>query len=328
VKDSKKGGYGSMSIAKAFEVSSNTGIVKAIHEAYKNNPEKFVDGLYRMNLQDSLGLPLVGEGKSIIPDPRIKNGRWSGIALQWMAYGYGVSFTPLQTLTFYNAIANDGVMVRPKFISEIKEIDTPIETFDTQVINPQICSKETVLKLQKLLKNVVEKEHGTGHGLYSDEFSMAGKTGTCQKDYVNKEQLNYISSFSGYFPADDPKYSCIVVIHEPDKSVGYYGADVSGPVFKKIAQKIYTDSPVIDEVNDINQKSETVERDYDQYYAIAQKYITIMPNLKGMSAMDAIAILENMGLVVQVKGSGTVSKQSIKSGQKIKPNSTITLVLS
>ena len=328
VKDSKKGGYGSISIAKAFEVSSNTGIVKAIHEAYKNNPEKFVDGLYRMNIQDSLGLPLVGEGKSIIPDPRIKNGRWSGIALQWMAYGYGVSFTPLQTLTFYNAIANDGVMVRPKFISEIKEIDTPIETFDTQVINPQICSKETVLKLQKLLKNVVEKEHGTGHGLYSDEFSMAGKTGTCQKDYVNKEQLNYISSFSGYFPADDPKYSCIVVIHEPDKSVGYYGADVSGPVFKKIAQKIYTDSPVIDEVNDINQKSETVERDYDQYYAIAQKYITIMPNLKGMSAMDAIAILENMGLVVQVKGSGTVSKQSIKSGQKIKPNSTITLVLS
>ncbi|MDC1259509.1 penicillin-binding transpeptidase domain-containing protein, partial [Flavobacteriaceae bacterium] len=328
VKDSKKGGYGSISIAKAFEVSSNTGIVKAIHEAYKNSPEKFVDGLYRMNLQDSLGLPLVGEGKSIIPDPRIKNGRWSGIALQWMAYGYGVSFTPLQTLTFYNAIANDGVMVRPKFISEIKEIDTPIETFDTQVINPQICSKETVLKLQKLLKNVVEKEHGTGHGLYSDEFSMAGKTGTCQKDYVNKEQLNYISSFSGYFPADDPKYSCIVVIHEPDKSVGYYGADVSGPVFKKIAQKIYTDSPVIDEVNDINQKSETVERDYDQYYAIAQKYITIMPNLKGMSAMDAIAILENMGLVVQVKGSGTVLKQSIKSGQKIKPNSTITLVLS
>ena len=328
VKDSKKGGYGSISIAKAFEVSSNTGIVKAIHEAYKNNPEKFVDGLYRMNLQDSLGLPLVGEGKSIIPDPRIKNGRWSGIALQWMAYGYGVSFTPLQTLTFYNAIANDGVMVRPKFLREIKEIDTPIEAFDTQVINPQICSKETVLKLQKLLKNVVEKEHGTGHGLYSDEFSMAGKTGTCQKDYVNKEQLNYISSFSGYFPADDPKYSCIVVIHEPDKSVGYYGADVSGPVFKKIAQKIYTDSPVIDEVNDINQKSETVERDYDQYYAIAQKYITIMPNLKGMSAMDAIAILENMGLVVQVKGSGTVSKQSIKSGQKIKPNSTITLVLS
>jgi cell division protein FtsI (penicillin-binding protein 3) len=281
-----------------------------------------------MNLQDSLGLPLTGEGKSIIPDPRIKNGRWSGIALQWMAYGYGVSFTPLQTLTFYNAIANDGVMVRPKFLREIKEIETSIETFDTEVINPRICSEETVLKLQQLLKNVVEKEHGTGHGLYSDKFSMAGKTGTCQKDYANKDQLNYISSFSGYFPADDPKYSCIVVIHEPDKSVGYYGADVSGPVFKKIAQKIFTDSPVIDEVEDVNLKSETVETNYDTYYAVAQKYKTIMPNLKGMAAMDAIAILENMGLKVQTVGNGTVSKQSIKSGQKIKPQSIITLVLS
>ena len=328
VRDSKRGGYGKISIARAFEVSSNTGIVKAIHGAYKDNPEKFVDGLYRMNLQNSLELPLIGEGLSIIPDPRIKNGRWSGIALEWMAYGYGVSFTPLQTLTFYNAIANGGVMVRPKFLREIKEIDASIETFETEVINPQICSKETVLKLQQLLKNVVQKEHGTGHKLYSEKFSMAGKTGTCQKDYSNKDQLNYISSFSGYFPADNPKYSCIVVIHEPDKSVGYYGADVSGPVFKKIAQKIYTDSPVIDEVQDVNQKSELVEASYDQYYAVAQKYKTIMPNLKGMSAMDAISILENMGLKVQIVGNGTVSKQSIKSGQKIKPQSLITLVLS
>jgi cell division protein FtsI (penicillin-binding protein 3) len=328
VKDSKKGGYGNISVAKAFEVSSNTGIVKAIYNAYKMNPQKFVDGLYRMNLQDSLGLPLTGEGKSIIPDPRIQNGRWSGIALQWMAYGYGVSFTPLQTLTFYNAIANDGVMVRPKFLREIKAIETSVETFDTEIINPRICSQETVLKLQQLLKNVVEKEHGTGHGLYSSEFSMAGKTGTCQKDYVNKEQLNYISSFSGYFPADDPKYSCIVVIHEPDKSVGYYGADVSGPVFKKIAQKIFTDAPVIDEVEDVNQESERVKANYDNYYAVAQKYKTIMPNLKGMSAMDAIAILENMGLRVLTEGNGTVSKQSVKNGQKIKPQSVITLVLS
>jgi cell division protein FtsI (penicillin-binding protein 3) len=327
VKDSKKGGYGNISVAKAFEVSSNTGIVKVIHNAYKKNPEKFVDGLYRMNLQDSLMLPLIGEGKSIIPDPRIKNGRWSGIALQWMAYGYGVSFTPLQTLTFYNAIANDGVMVRPKFLREIKEIESSVETFDTEIINPRICSKETVSKLQQLLKNVVEKKHGTGHRLYSDKFSMAGKTGTCQKDYANKDQLNYISSFSGYFPAENPKYSCIVVIHEPDKSVGYYGADVSGPVFKKIAQKIHTDAPVIDEVDDLNEKSESVEVDYENYYAVAQKYKTIMPNLKGMSAMDAIAILENMGLKVQTLGSGTVSKQSVKSGQKIKIQSLITLTL-
>ena len=328
VRDSKRGGYGKISIARAFEVSSNTGIVKAIHGAYKDNPEKFVDGLYRMNLQNSLELPLIGEGLSIIPDPRIKNGRWSGIALEWMAYGYGVSFTPLQTLTFYNAIANGGVMVRPKFLREIKEIDASIETFETEVINPQICSKETVLKLQQLLKNVVQKEHGTGHKLYSEKFSMAGKTGTCQKDYSNKDQLNYISSFSGYFPADNPKYSCIVVIHEPDKSVGYYGADVSGPVFKKIAQKIYTDSPLIDEVDDVNLKSESVKSDYSQYYVVAQKYKSVMPDLKGMSAMDAISILENMDLKVQVSGSGRVTSQSVKKGQKIKSQSLIKLELS
>ena len=328
VRDSKKGGYGKISVAEAFEVSSNTGIVSAIDNAYKNNPSQFVDGLYKMNLRDSLGLPILGEGKAIIPDPRIKNNRWSGIALQWMAYGYGVSFTPLQTLTFYNAIANNGTMVKPRFIEEIKTIDTTIEVFETEVINPQICSKETVQKLQKLLQNVVEKDHGTGHGLYAETFSMAGKTGTCQKDYRNKEQLNYISTFSGYFPAENPQYSCIVVIHEPDKSVGYYGADVSGPVFKKIAQKIYTSAPVVDVIDQINKQSAAVEQQYQKYYTTAEKYKTIMPNLKGLPAMDAITILENMGLSVKLVGRGKVRNQSIKKGEKVTPKATVILELS
>ena len=328
VRDSKKGGYGKISVAEAFEVSSNTGIVSAINDAYKNNPSQFVDGLYKMNLNDSLGLPILGEGKAVIPDPRIKNNRWSGIALQWMAYGYGVSFTPLQTLTFYNAIANNGTMVKPRFIEEIKTIDNTIEVFETEVINPQICSKETVQKLQKLLQNVVEKEHGTGHGLYAETFSMAGKTGTCQKDYRNKEQLNYISTFSGYFPADNPQYSCIVVIHEPDKSMGYYGADVSGPVFKKIAQKIYTSAPVVDIIDQIDRQSASVKQQYQNYYTTAEKYKTIMPNLKGLPAMDAISILENMGLSVKLVGRGKVRKQSIKKGEKVTPKATVILELS
>ena len=328
VRDSKKGGYGKISVAEAFEVSSNTGIVSVINDAYKENPSKFIDGLYSMNLSDSLGLPIVGEGKSVIPDPRIKNNRWSGIALQWMAYGYGVSFTPLQTLTFYNAIANDGKMVKPRFIEEIRAIDKSIKTFETKVINPQICSKETVQKLQKLLQNVVKKKHGTGHGLYTDNFSMAGKTGTCQKDYRNKELLNYISSFSGYFPAENPKYSCIVVIHEPNKTVGYYGADVSGPVFKKIAQKIYTSAPVLDVIDNINQKSLAVEEQYQNYFSTSEKYKTVMPNLKGLPAMDAIAILENMGLQVKIVGQGKVKKQSINRGEKVVPKTTVILELS
>jgi cell division protein FtsI (penicillin-binding protein 3) len=328
VRDSKKGGYGAISVGKAFEVSSNTGIVRAIHEAYKKDPSSFVDGLYRMNLHDSLGLTIVGEGKSIIPDPRIKNNRWSGIALQWMAYGYGVSLTPLQTLTFYNAIANGGTMVKPRFIREVRAIDQTVKVFETEIINPQICKPETIKKLQALLKNVVEKPHGTGHRLYSENFSMAGKTGTCQKNYTNKEQLNYISTFSGYFPADSPKYSCIVVIHEPDKSVGYYGADVSGPVFKKIAQKIYSDVPTIATIDNLNLKSKRVERAYEDYYEMAQSHKTIMPNLKGMPAMDAIAILENMGLNVTIIGRGIVRKQSVGSGQKVTSQTSITLELS
>ena len=327
VRDSKKGGYGKISVAEAFEVSSNTGIVSAIDQAYKDNPSQFVDGLYKMNLNDSLQLPLVGDGKAIIPDPRIKNNRWSGIALQWMAYGYGVSFTPLQTLTFYNAIANDGKMVKPRFIDRIKNIDKTIDVYDTEVINPQICSKETIKKLQKLLQNVVDKDHGTGHGLYTKNFSMAGKTGTCQKDYKNKEQLNYISTFSGYFPADNPEYSCIVVVHEPEKSVGYYGADVSGPVFKKIAQKIYTSVPVEDIIDQIEDKTPDVEKHYNNYYTTAEKHKTVMPNLKGLPAMDAIAILENMGLNVKLIGRGTVHKQSIRKGEKVTPKATVILEL-
>ncbi|MFC4723371.1 penicillin-binding protein [Geojedonia litorea] len=325
VRDSKAGGYGKITISKAFEVSSNTGIVSAIDQHYSKNPRKFVDRLYAMNLNQKLNLPIIGEGEPIIPDPNIKNGRWSGIALQWMAYGYGVSFTPLQTLAFYNAIANDGEMVKPRFLKEVKEFDKTIVPFEKKVINPKIASKETIAKVQQLLKNVVEKDHGTGHRLYSPNFSMAGKTGTCQKDYRDKEKLNYISSFAGYFPAENPKYSCIVVIHEPDKSVGYYGADVSGPVFKKIAQKIFTDTPLIDEVESLEFKNSIVEEDFETYYNIAQTYKTIMPSVVGMPTMDAVPLLENMGLKVKIEGSGIVKQQSIEQGTKIKRNQTVIL---
>ncbi|MBT8270421.1 MAG: transpeptidase family protein, partial [Bacteroidia bacterium] len=325
VRDSRDGGYGKISVSKAFEVSSNTGIVQAINESYKDDPRKFVKRLYAMNLKEKLELPIIGEGEPVIPDPDIKNGRWSGIALPWMAYGYGVSFTPLQTLTFYNAIANEGEMVKPRFLKEVKEFGNTIESFDKEVMNKQICSDETIAKLKQLLVNVVEKPHGTGHRLYSENFSMAGKTGTCQKDYVDKDRLNYISSFVGFFPAEQPKYSCIVVIHEPDKSVGYYGADVSGPVFKKIAQKIYTDTPVKDEISVLDVKVADVEEDFERYYDLAQTYLTIMPDVKGLPAMDAIALLENMGLRVKLRGTGNIKAQSISKGTKVKPNQTIIL---
>ena len=328
VKDTKPGGYGKISISRAFEVSSNVAFAKTIHNGYKENPEKYVDRLRKMNLHQELGLPIKGEGVPVIRYPGDKG--WSGLSLAQMAYGYEVSMTPLQTLTFYNAIANDGEMVKPRMIKEVKEWNRTIRKFEKEVINPTICSKETALKVQQLLKNVVEKKHGTGHRLYSPNFSMAGKTGTAQKNYVSKDpdKLRYISTFAGYFPADNPKYSCIVVIHEPDRSVGYYGADVAGPVFKSVAQKVYANNPLIDEVDMENADNHKEDDSYQKYYAEAQKKYSKVPNVKGMSGMDAISILENLGIKVEVKGNGKVKKQSISHGTDINEVDIIVLELS
>lgn len=327
VRDSHHGGYGKISLSEAFEVSSNTGVVKMIHEKFSDNPKRFVNRLDAMHLNKPIGLPIKGEDSPIIPHPDDKS-RWSGIALEWMAFGYGVELTPLQTLTFYNAIANNGEMVKPRLVKEVKEWDKTIYKFDKEVIDPKICSQETIDKVKQLLKNVVESSHGTGHKLYSPNFSMAGKTGTCQKNYRDKSKMNYISSFAGFFPADNPKYSCIVVIHEPDKSVGYFGADVSGPVFKSIAQKIYTSSAVIDTVDDLDKGDEKAAKNYEAFYAKAQKHYTKMPNVVGMPAMDAVALLENLGLKVSLKGNGLVKVQSVQPGEIIKNYKTISLELS
>lgn len=328
VRDSKHGGYGKISVGTAFEVSSNTAFAKLIHNNYKDKPQTFVNRLMRMELHKELDLPIKGEGKPVIRNPGDKG--WSGISLAWMSHGYEVSLTPLQILAFYNAIANDGELLRPRLIKEVKEWNTTIRKFEKEVINPAICSKETAHKVQQLLKNVVEKEHGTGHRLYASNFSMAGKTGTAQKNYVGKDpdKLRYISTFAGYFPADDPKYSCIVVIHEPDKSVGYYGADVSGPVFKSIAQKIYSNNPLIDEVALLEPFNQVLEEAYEDYFEDASKKVTTMPNLKGMSGMDAISILENLGLQVEIIGNGKVKKQSIAQGTALSKVSKIILDLS
>src|SRR5690606_9374658 len=249
--------------------------------------------------------------------------------LQWMAYGYNVSMTPLQTLAFYNAVANDGELVRPRLIKEVRDWDKVIREFDKEVLNPSICSSETLKKVQAMLENVVKSKRGTGHKLYSPNFSMAGKTGTAQKNYSDKSKLGYISSFAGYFPTEEPKYSCIVVIHEPDKSVGYYGADVSGPVFKAVAQKIYINSPLIDIIDELNEEDQKLLEDYKSYYATVKQDNSIIPNVKGMSGMDAVSILENLGLRVEIQGSngGTVKSQSVKGGAKVESNQTIVLKL-
>lgn len=328
VRDSRRGGYGEISAARAMEVSSNVGIVKLIHENYKDQPQKFVDGLKDMHLHESLGLAIKGEGQAYIPEPGDK--RWSGLSLPWMAYGYGsIQITPLQTLTFYNAIANGGEMLKPRFIKEVKAWDRSIEKFEKEVIDPQICSPETVAKVTDVLKNVIER--GTGQSLYDPDFSMAGKTGTAQTEYWKEgwaQDPQYISSFVGFFPVEEPKYSCIVVIHKPQAKIGFYGADVSGPVFKKIAQKIFTDTPVVDEFEALDVSNPVIDESYDKYFAMARNVKEVMPDLKGMPAMDAISLLENLGLEVEVSGTGEVVQQSVKPGEEIEPSQTINLKLS
>jgi cell division protein FtsI (penicillin-binding protein 3) len=327
IKDTKHGGHGKISVSKAFEVSSNIAFAKMIHNGYKNDPEKYVNRLMSMGIHKELGLPVRGEGIPVLRYPGDKG--WSGLSLAQMAYGYEVSMTPLQTLAFYNAIANDGEMVKPRLLKEVKEWDKTIEKFDKKVLNPAICSPSTVKKVQQILKDVVEKKNGTGHGMYSKNFSMAGKTGTTQTNYVSKDRTKYeyISSFAGYFPADDPKYSCIVVIHKPDKSVGYYGADVSGPVFKSVAQKVYATSPLTSEVDVKDVLIAKNEDSHQGYYKIAQQKYEAMPNVKGMCGMDAVAILENLGIEVEIKGNGKVKNQSVSKGTDLKSVKKIVLEL-
>ncbi|TNF72918.1 MAG: PASTA domain-containing protein [Bacteroidetes bacterium] len=328
VRDSRLGGYGKISVGRAFEVSSNTAFAKIIHENYKERPEEFVNRLRSMNLHQELGMPIKGEGKPVLRSPGDKG--WSGISLAWMSHGYEVSLTPLQTLAFYNAIANGGELLRPRLIEEVREWNRTVQRFDKEVLNPAICSPETVRKVQQLLRNVVAEEHGTGHRLDSPYLTLAGKTGTAQKNYASRdpEKLGYISTFAGYFPAEDPQYSCIVVIHEPDKSVGYYGADVAGPVFKSVASKIISNKPLESKIASLEVETSHLKQAYESYFSVARQNMEKLPDLRGMSGMDAVSLLENLGLQVEVRGNGKVKKQSVSQGTDIRAVKKIILELS
>ena len=219
-------------------------------------------------------------------------------------------------------------MVKPRLIREVKSKERLIEQFDREIINPAICSQNTINKVKVMMENVVKR--GTADNLYSTNFSMAGKTGTCQAEYW-KSPGNYIASFAGYFPADKPKYSCIVVIHQPNTKKGYYGNIVAGPVFKKIAQKIYANNPLLDEVELQKSIPEPMARSTNTYlktiHQQAETAVHKMPNLIGMEAMDALAIVENLGAKVVLIGSGKVRSQSLQPGAKLSSTHQLTLTL-
>lgn len=356
-----KGGHGVLTVEEVFELSSNVGMAKIITSAYKSHPHQFVDRLYSMNLQEPLGVEIIGEGKPVIRYPGDK--LWSGVTLASMSYGYEVKVTPLQILTFYNAIANDGKMVKPQFASEIRNHGKVERTFITEVINPSVCQRATLRKAKKILEGVVEK--GTATNLKTQHIELAGKTGTTliYNQKTGYKEKSYQASFAGYFPADQPKYSCIVVIYSPQNYV-YHGAYVAGPVFKEIASKIYATSLDIQVPLNANEKR-TIEIPYskngylyetqfvlqdlditslcdepnsdwvitekqEDYVALKPRRVieNLVPDVVSMGLKDAIYLLENMGLKVEVVGRGSVRSQSIAPGTRIQRGDRIKLELS
>jgi cell division protein FtsI (penicillin-binding protein 3) len=349
IKDSH-GSIGVVTVKKAFEESSNAAIAQMVDQHYKENQAQFTDHLYDWHLNEKLRLQIPGEAQPVVKNP--KNKSWNkNLTLPQMAYGYEMQLTPLKMLSFYNAIANNGKYVAPIFVKEIRRLGNPIEQFKARVVNPKICSDETLEKMHALLEGVFTE--GTGKSLASPFFRIAGKTGTAQvadgnKGYKAKKQ--YQSSFCGYFPADHPKYSLIVVINDPKGS--YYAALVAGPPFREIADRIYaSDMQMYNEVSDRlvgNTKSpeaksgqtKDVKRVYNAFgikalYAAKSDYFNSvdtsngvvyeeysavkgsMPNVNGMGLKDALYLIGNAGLKAQVKGSGKVVSQSIPAGSKI-----------
>ena len=362
MKDSKTGVYNKITVAKAFELSSNVGISKLVNQYYQKDPEQMTDRLVAMGLNEPLGLEIKGEGKPRIPSPKDKS--WSGISLPWMSIGYEVLQTPLQILSLYNAVANDGEMVRPKLVRAIKKHGKIVREFPTEVLNKQICSQKTIDKVKALLEGVVE--HGTASNLKHANYKIAGKTGTAQisKDGNYQRDKTYQASFVGYFPADKPRYTCIVVIDSPTSSV-YYGNLVAGPIFKEISDKVYstqvkmleeveTDPQLVDHLipfSKVSEKQDLVNafekleikadiKDPDAKWAIASAdsnlvHVTerevienLVPRVVGMGAMDALFLLENAGMKVNMIGSGVVRQQSILPGTRATSGREIVIRLS
>lgn len=367
MRDSKEGGLGKISVEEAFAHSSNIGIMRLIERHYANEPGKFIKGLKEMGLADPIGIEISGEGMPLIKDPKDKS--WSLISYLWSSIGYEVKLTPLQTLVFYNAIANDGVAMRPQFVRKITDKSSVVKEFEPEVMNPKICSEKTVQAAQKLLESVVE--YGTATNLKNPNYNIAGKTGTARVAHSSEgyrglgSKITYQASFVGYFPAENPKYSCIVVVNAPNRSM-YYASHVAGPIFEEIADKVYATSINIhNELEPSNTFSALTkipvsksgyQRDLSTVFnelnvpvisgnpenkwvvtttgkdkvEMGRRNVVdnLVPNVLGMAAQDAVFILENAGLNVKVIGRGSIKKQSMMPGSRIHAGQQITIELS
>lgn len=361
IRDSHEGGYGVITMKEAFEVSSNVAIVKQIYNNYKDDPDAFTSKLHDLKLGEKMGLQIPGEGTPLIKTPESKS--WSGLTLPQMAYGYELKMTPIEILALYNAVANNGKMISPLFVHEIRRLGNTVERFNAKVINDKICSDKTLEMLKAMLEGVVQE--GTAKAINNPLYKIAGKTGTAQvadgaSGYRGKRQ--YQASFCGYFPAEKPKYSMIVVVQNPTKG-SYYAADVAGPVFREVADMIYaSDLQMYSDVKTpqlvgntrmpkvkygYKKSAQKVynafgikpyfaaananEMDVDTNNGITYKEVRmnrgVVPDVNGMSLKDALYVLGNSGLRPVVKGQGEVINQSLPVGTLFEKGSKIIIEL-
>lgn len=348
VRDHEEGGLGKVTIQEAFEHSSNVAMARLLDEHFGLKPGNFLSYLDKLNLSKQIGIQIAGEPMPKIKRPGEKG--WSGISLPWMAYGYGFEITPLHTLALYNAVANDGVMIKPVIVKSVKKADEDEETYETDVLTRKICSDATLKKLKVLLEGVVER--GTAKNIKGTHYRIAGKTGTAQILENGSYTRRYITSFVGYFPAHKPKYSAMVLIKNP-RGWYQYGSNVAAPVFKEIADNIYArdiqlhepmslqpdiQSDVLPFIKAGNQQDLTLlcnELDIRNESLTDDEWVRtirvgngvnwkknlqgegLVPDVSGMTFRDAIYLLERSGLTVIYEGKGRVLNQSLTAGARI-----------
>jgi cell division protein FtsI (penicillin-binding protein 3) len=351
--DSEKHGKYEVSMKEAFALSSNVGIAKLANDAYNKSMEgrmMFRNRLSQFGLDKVTDIEISGEPKPSIKNPTRDKKLWYGTTIPWMAHGYELSMTPLQLLTFYNAVANNGKMMKPYLVSEIRNEEKVIKSFEPKIIIESIARPENIAFAKEMMEEVVNK--GTASAIKSTSVSMAGKTGTTRINYSNKEEYaKYNASFCGYFPAENPEYSLMIVIYEPKGA--FYGASVAAPVFKAIAEQTMSKNLEINPVSksdstlyaDVvvperntgygmdflkifdyvglqykkNSNSKWVSVDPLQNTMIVSKKMiakNVVPDVRGMGARDAMYVLENVGLSVSLYGKGKVIRQSLTPGLK------------
>jgi len=354
VYDSEEHTESDVSVKEAFELSSNVGMAKLVWANYSSRPSEFIQHLRRMHLNVPTGIDITGERNSVIYQPGSRS--WSATTLPWMAFGYNIEVTPLQTLTLYNAIANHGRMMRPYLVSEIREEGATIKTFEPVVTDEKICSDATLQQLQECLEGVCSGKEGTAQTLFKNSaFKVAGKTGTALVANGNKGYGDhiYLTSFAGYFPAENPKYTCLVVIRNRPNAPVHFGASVAGPVFREIADRLY-----VTYIKSGMQAKPVAGNDSTQFYytgnaadikammhglrvpvsaaPASAEWVSIhgdrtsasisdqpspaaglMPQLKGMGLKDAVYVCETLGLKVNIQGKGKVVSQSLLPGERV-----------